>query len=65
MAQGPAADVVYVLKAGRAFARLHTDNEVVSVLTSWIEEFLYHVLREVIFYESTADNFGRVSKSRP
>jgi hypothetical protein len=66
MAQGLPAGVVYALKAGRASARLHTgDDEMVSVLKSWPEEFLYHVLGEVIFYESTVDNPGRVSKSRP
>ena len=65
MAQGLAADVVYVPKAVRVSARLHTDDEMVSVLRSWIEESHYHVLGEVIFYESTVDNFGRVIKSRP
>jgi hypothetical protein len=34
MAQGLAADVFYVLKAGRASARLHTGDEMVSVLRS-------------------------------
>ena len=45
MAQRLAADVVYVLRAGRASARLHTDDEMVSVLRSWTEESRYHVLR--------------------
>jgi hypothetical protein len=65
MAQQLAADVVYVLRAGRDSARLHTNDEKVSVLRSWTEESHHHVLRQIIFYESTVVNFGRVGKSRP
>jgi hypothetical protein len=65
MAQGVAADVVYVLKAGHASARLHTGNELMSMLRPWIKEYRYHVFREVIFCESAANNLGRVCKSRP
>jgi hypothetical protein len=37
------------------------------VLRSWIENSHYSLLRdsEVIFYKSTVDNIGRVSKSHP
>jgi len=65
MAQELAVDVVYVLQAGRASAHLHTGDKMVSVPRSWTEEFRYHVLGEVVFYEPTGDNFGRVGKSRP
>jgi hypothetical protein len=65
MAQELAVDVVYVPQAERASAHLHTGDKMMSVPRSWTEEFRYHVLGEVIFYESTGDNFGRVGKSRP
>ena len=64
MVQGLAADVVYVLRVGHASVRLHTGDELVSVLRLYIKKYRYHVLREVVFYESTADNLGRVCKSR-
>ena len=69
MAQGPAAGVVYALKAGLASARLHTGDERVSV-PRVVDRGIpgvstYHVLREVILYKSTVDNSGRVGEPRP
>ncbi len=66
MAQGPVVDVVFELQAERDSARLHTGDEMVSVSRSDLNgKPCYHVLGEVIFHESTGDNVGRVSKSRP
>lgn len=65
MTQGLAVDVVYVLQAVRASAHLHTGDEMIRVSRLVNKEHHYHVLGEVIVHESTRNNSGRVSKSRP